>query len=264
MAARGIGPRFAPAVLIAGATFVAAACSSDDSGSGGGGICASDGNCPNRAPPSPSSVSRCQDALGDAKCGSLFRAYFDCAIQQEKCNAEGVTDDPATRAAITANCADSITAYRACGGTISTETTCGLTGLPCCTDGSPPCASTGCCDPGTNKCRGQGEACTAASSVCSANQCSACGAPGRPCCQVYGTTQPNPCPSGGCCDYSAGQLGGSCIPEGGQCDAPGPNTTETVCHSGSCMTCGSELGTCCAGNTCKVAGNVCSGTTCVP
>jgi hypothetical protein len=81
---------------------------------------------------------------------------------------------------------------------------------------------------------------------------------------VYGMTQPNPCPSGGCCNYANGQMGGSCIAEGGQCEAPGPNSTEMVCRSGSCITCGSELGYCCAGSKCNVPSNVCSGGTCRP
>jgi hypothetical protein len=281
MAARGKGRRFAPGVMLAGVVGVVVACS-DELASGrragcsdapdgsaaclGGpnGACYSNGSCPNRVPPSPSDVSLCLSALRDSKCGAEFQVYLNCALREEKCTPEGVTDDEATGTAIATNCSAAVAAYRACGGVISMGTTCGLGGLPCCTDGSPPCASTGCCDPTTNECRGQGEACTAASTVCSSNQCSSCGAPGQPCCQVYGTTQPNPCPSGGCCNYAYGQMGGACIAEGGQCEAPGPNTTETVCRSGSCITCGSELGYCCAANKCDDPGNVCSGGTCRP
>jgi hypothetical protein len=138
-----------------------------------------------------------------------------------------------------------------------------LTGLPCCTDGSAPCASTGCCDPGTNECIGLGTACTEPTSVCAANTCSPCGAPGEPCCPTFGTTNPDPCPLGGCCNYATDANGAQCIAEGGQCDAPGPNAVETVCNSGSCITCGSEFGLCCAGGTCNAPNTRCSGTTCM-
>jgi hypothetical protein len=63
-----------------------------------------------------------------------------------------------------------------------------------------------------------------------------------------------------------GELGGMCIAEGGQCDAPGPMTVETVCRMKSCITCGSELGMCCAGNKCNDPNTVCTAanSTCMP
>jgi hypothetical protein len=222
-------------------------------------ICTSKGSCPNSAPPTPSEMAKCQGIVGDPKCGDAFLIYFDCAAKQEKCTAAGVTDDGATRAAIAANCAEQAASYRSCaGGSSPPPAMCGFTGLSCCTDGSPPCASTACCDPTTNKCQGPGSACTATGTVCAANQCVACGAPGEPCCQIFGTTETNACPRGGCCNYAAGEAGGSCIAEGGMCDSPGPMSVETVCRSGSCITCGSTLGSCCARNKCADANTVCS------
>jgi hypothetical protein len=249
--------RLAAAALVA-TILCALDCSS--SSQGGTSSCATNGSCPNRAAPDPAEVMQCESALSDPKCGGAFQIYFDCAFRQEKCTTAGVTDDAATRAAIMANCSTEANAYRSCAGA-STTTTCGLTGLAYCTDGHPPCASTNCCDPATNKCRGLGEACTGAGTVCAANQCAACGAPGQPCCHIEGTN-PNPCPSGGCCNYSAGQQGGSCIAEGGQCDAPGPNTTEKVCRSGSCITCGGSFGYCCAGAKCMGANMTCTSGMC--
>jgi len=234
------------------------------SGSNGGASCSTNGSCPNSPPPTASDISKCERLVGDAKCGTSFQTYFNCALAQEKCTPAGVTDDAATKTAITMNCAGVAAAYQSCAGTSSTTTMCGLGGLACCTDGSPPCASTGCCDPATNKCRGLGEACTAGGTVCGGNQCTACGAPGQPCCTLFNVTQPMPCPGGGCCNYANGQAGAMCIAEGGQCDAPGPMTTETVCRSNSCITCGGDFGMCCAGNKCT-APNVCSAnSTCMP
>jgi hypothetical protein len=235
--------------LACGAAMAVALLACSSTGTGGGVSCMSKGLCTNDPPPTASEVSQCEALASNAKCGALFQSYLDCAYQQDKCTAAGVTDDAATQAAIQANCASQASAYRSCSGTVSTGPMCGYTGEACCTTGTP-CMSTNCCDPATNKCTGEGESCTAAGSVCSGNQCQACGAPGQPCCSTLNMAQPMPCPSGGCCNYSAAALGGTCIAEGGQCDAPGPMSIETVCRMGSCITCGTTLSDCCAGNKC--------------
>jgi hypothetical protein len=115
--------------------------------------CSSKGLCPNDTPPTPSEVSQCQSLVGDSKCGGLFQTYFDCAYAQQKCASDGTLDGPATQAAIKASCAEQIASYQGCSGSTSTTHTCGYDSLPCCTSG-PACASTGCCDPATNKCVG--------------------------------------------------------------------------------------------------------------
>lgn len=243
-------------LTLAGVLLGLIACSGSSSGTAPS--CASKGSCPNSPAPSSSDVAQCQSFLADPKCGAAFETYFACAATQEKCTVAGITDDAATTAAIGAHCAGEASAYKAClGNTTPTAPACGFTGEACCTSGAP-CASTACCDPGTGKCLGAGEACTTPSTVCSAGQCLACGAPAEPCCSILGMTQPNGCPGGGCCNYAAGELGGACIAEGGQCNVPGPTSAETVCHTGSCITCGSSFGSCCAGNKCTDANTACS------
>jgi len=260
MRVRRLG-QVARATSITAALVVAAGCSSSDSG----GICSSAGSCPNATPPTSSEVAQCNNLAGDAKCGGVFQMYFNCASAQERCTTQGVTDDAATKSAIEANCATEVAAYKSCTSGTTMSKTCGFSGAACCTDGSPPCASTNCCDPATNKCHGAGEACIADGTVCAAGQCTSCGAPGQPCCTIIGMTQPDGCPRGGCCDYAHGESGGTCHPEGGQCDAPGPNTTETVCRNKSCITCGGFGGYCCADNKCTEAGTTCNTSAmCVP
>src|SRR6185295_4069216 len=129
----------------------------------------------------------------------------------------------------------------------------GYSGAPCCTDGTVPCISTACCDPATNKCRGPAENCTAHHTVCVANQCVACGAPNQPCCQIFGTSENNACPLGGCCYYGEGQPAGSCIPQGSMCRAATAMTEETVCRGSTCTSCGNTLETCCQGDKCTAA-----------
>ncbi|HEY2407352.1 MAG TPA: hypothetical protein VGI10_15180 [Polyangiaceae bacterium] len=252
--------RFTIFAVIAG-LWALGACSSSNSSGTGDASCTFKGSCPNSPAPSASNVLQCQSLLADPKCGSLYRVYLDCAFAQEKCNAAGVTDDVATKAAIMANCGAQSAQAEACSGMTQTPT-CGYEGAPCCTDGSAPCVATVCCDQATNKCLGPGVACTASGTVCSAGQCGACGAPGQPCCNIIDQTTPNPCPAGGCCNYSAGELGGTCIAEGGQCEAPGPQSTETVCRSGDCVTCGSTLDTCCADGKCSDANATCTNDMC--
>src|SRR5437773_12567005 len=89
------------AISITAALVVAAGCSSSDSGD----FCSSIGSCPKGPPATSNEVAQCESLAGDAKCGSVFQTYFNCASAQEKCTAEGVTDDSATKAAIESNCA---------------------------------------------------------------------------------------------------------------------------------------------------------------
>lgn len=257
--------------ILGGALLSVISCSSDtNSGahtnSGPHASCTSNGSCPNRAPPTQSEITQCQARVGDAKCGAAFQTYFDCAARVEVCTDAGVTDDAATKSAIAANCGFEAAAYRSCAGNSSPQPTCGYSGADCCTDGSAPCISTACCDPATHKCRGPGDSCTADHTVCVANQCVACGAPGNPCCQIFGTTQTNACPFGGCCYYGQGQAAGACLAEGAQCRAATAMSGETVCHAGTCTACGTTLDPCCAGSQCTSPNSVCSTTdaTCVP
>ncbi len=239
------------------------ACSSSSSGTRAS--CTNKGSCPNSAAPTASEIARCQSLVGDPKCGASFQVYLDCAAAHEQCTAAGVTDDAATKAAIGANCAELAAAYQSCAGaSLPPPPTCGFDGLACCTGGGPPCASTACCDPATNKCQGPGSACTATNTVCVSNQCVACGAPGEPCCQIFGTMQTNACPLGGCCYYAAGTAAGACFAEGEKCETG--SSAETVCRSGKCSTCGTTLDACCAGSKCTSPNTVCSASdaTCAP
>jgi hypothetical protein len=51
-----------------------------------------------------------------------------------------------------------------------------------CCSAAPLCAGSGCCDPTSDKCIGNGGACEAANTVCNGGSCAACGANGQPCC----------------------------------------------------------------------------------
>jgi hypothetical protein len=246
-----------------GALALCLLCGCSSAGTGGA-SCTSKGLCPNDTPPTPSEVSQCKGIVGDPKCGALFQAYLDCAFAQQKCASGGTLDDSATKAAIGTHCIQQAGAYRVCSGSTSPAPTCGYDGLPCCNSG-PACASTACCDPSTNKCVGPSSACATASTICVANACEACGAPGQPCCPTFGMPQSTPCAAGGCCKYlSAGN--GVCIAADSVCDAPDAGSAATVCHAGSCAPCGSSFGPCCPNNTCTESGNLCvaSSDTCMP
>lgn len=238
---------------------------SGGSGSAGTVSCSSKGLCPNDTPTTASDISQCQSLVSNVKCGALFQSYFDCAYEQQKCAGDGTLDGTSTEAAIKSNCASQVTAYQACSGAASMTPTCGYAGTACCASG-PACASGTCCDPATSQCLSPGAACMAAGTVCSAGQCQACGAPGEPCCAYFEMPQANPCPAGGCCNYAQGQTGGECIAVGGQCDDPDSGSAETVCQAGSCITCGTSFGACCAGGKCTEANAACvsSSEMCMP
>jgi hypothetical protein len=68
--------------------------------------------------------------------------------------------------------------------------------------------------------------------------------------------QPNPCPVAGCCNYT--QPGsGVCVAEGGECGAPDAGSPATVCHAGTCSTCGNAFGPCCPNSMCTESGTYC-------
>jgi hypothetical protein len=241
-------------VVSLGALLALVACSSNSGGASCGSI---GGVCPKDPPASQSEISQCQHLASDAKCGVKFQAYLSCAVGQEKCGANGMTDGNATQTAILTNCANQAQAYMSCVG-VSTNgldggTSCGYPGGACCTGGQTPCNG-GCCDPATQQCVFNNDTCSGTpTTVCTNGTCAACGGPGQGCCP--GGTQ---CSSGGCCDFSGGNQ--TCIAKGSMCMPLGQNTQ--VCGSnGFCTGCGTSFSPCCPGNTCTGTNVQCDTTT---
>src|SRR6476620_4960903 len=74
------------------------ACASTNSGPGVD--CSYKGSCPNDPPPQASDVAKCESIVSDPKCGSLFQAYYACALPLEKCTPAGKVDNSASAAAV--------------------------------------------------------------------------------------------------------------------------------------------------------------------
>ncbi|HEY2513985.1 MAG TPA: hypothetical protein VGI39_24125 [Polyangiaceae bacterium] len=65
--------------LVGAALVTVVACSSSSNG-GGSFSCTSKGPCPNDPTPTQEEISQCQALQSDAKCGSSFNAYVNCAV----------------------------------------------------------------------------------------------------------------------------------------------------------------------------------------
>jgi hypothetical protein len=128
-------------------------------------------------------------------------------------------------------------------GPIDVVTTCGNVDQACCVGGT--CFGTGCCDPRSNQCVGNGTSCSSSASVCAGGSCQACGDFYLACCAG------DVCNGGGCCN------GATCVVEGSACGGG------ETCVAGLCGTCGGQGQTCCAGNAC-VTGQACVAGTCTP
>ena len=164
------------------------------------------GICPNDTAPTSGEVSQCQAFLSDATCGALFQVYYACAARQEQCTDAG-TDDGLPTAAIEANCAQQVSAYKTCAAGEGAGSACGDAGQPCCTTGTA--CDGGCCDPATRTCVMTLHPCSGAGQTCSLDACTTactysckvCGAAGAPCCGTVCTDE------GACCDDNASTPG---------------------------------------------------------
>ena len=93
-------------VVLASAFSAIVGCSSSDSGGsttdggsstdgspgGGDDLCAVKSKCPSDPPESATDLAACRKLMADSKCGSLFRAYVQCAIANQTCDASGKDD----------------------------------------------------------------------------------------------------------------------------------------------------------------------------
>jgi hypothetical protein len=99
--------------LVLGTPSVALYGCSSSSPSSGDASCTSAGLCPKEPAPSSESILECQMSLGDPTCGPAYQALLNCAMQTEKCNADG-TEDGGASVAASAVCSSERQAWLAC------------------------------------------------------------------------------------------------------------------------------------------------------
>jgi hypothetical protein len=66
-----------------------------DEAAGGGDLCNYKSKCEKEEPMTPEKVTECQDMLADKDCGEAAKAMIACMETNEKCTAEGQTDQEA-------------------------------------------------------------------------------------------------------------------------------------------------------------------------
>jgi hypothetical protein len=108
------------------ALFLATACSPDAStpagpdlspapnGPGDKSLCTIVSKCPKAPATSAEAKAKCEAFAVDNRCGAKFQKYMECALEQEKCNADGTYDSPGTKSAMTAACKPLLDDYAKC------------------------------------------------------------------------------------------------------------------------------------------------------
>jgi hypothetical protein len=106
-----------PNVVVAAFSFATliTACSSSSPASSTAFDCNKIGPvCPNDKPPAASDIAECNEKSADAKCGSLYQAWMQCAVDHPVCDSSGSNEDSAFGAA----CIQSLNSYETCTGPV--------------------------------------------------------------------------------------------------------------------------------------------------